>query len=119
MSQNFAQQKAVMNNSSPKKQNTDSNALEMQKGYTLKQIRELVFLIRTKSKGKLSFQEISRQCGWTPSRLNQILNNFKKYFPKKKKFQDAIWEKLNNQLDSLNRETIKGVDKNEEQIIQN
>lgn len=79
----------------------DSNRLEMPKSYTLKQIREIVFAVKIQSKGKLSFSEISRQCGWTASRLNQILGNFEKYFPKKKKFQDAIWEKLNGRLNSV------------------
>lgn len=101
-SENSGVQVLEMSNSANSQNKSDSNRLVMPKFYTQKMIRELVFMIKMKSKGKLSFSEISKRCGFDKSRLNQILGNFKKYFPKKKKFQDQIWKKLNEQLESLN-----------------
>lgn len=114
MSQISQPKSAVMDNPSNKEKGGSSNRLENSKSYTLKQIRELVFKIRFESKGKLSFKQISRDCGWTSSRLIQILQDFKKYFPKTKKKQDEIWEKLNKRLESVKRETKQGDEQNEE-----
>ena len=75
----------------------------MPKKYTFEQIRDLIYSIRKKSKVRVTFKEISKRCGWSDSRVVQLLSNFDKYFPKKEFYQDDIYEKLTECLESPHR----------------
>lgn len=115
MSPNSQPKSAESSNSLECEKKPNSNALENIRNYTLKSFRELITQIKIASRGKLqSNQAISRACSWDKSRVNQILGNFKKFFPKTKEKQDEIWKKLTDTLESFNRQTKQGDEQNEE-----
>lgn len=70
-------------------------------------IREVVFMIRQKTKGEMNFKKISNACGWSDSRVSQILRNWDNPKLVSENKKSIIYQKLKDCLDSVSGITEK------------
>lgn len=113
ISQNSGALSPNLSNSTEKDRNAILTGKKVVRNYTEKQFRDIVFLIRVGSKGKLGFKEISRKCDWNGTRVIQILGNFNKYFPKTPKYQKEIFDRLTNLLIEIQNNSLNRINEQE------
>ncbi len=102
-SQNSGQLERPKDNSSGNNKKKVSKSVSDVSKPTLKEVTEIIFMIRQRTKGKMDFKKISITCGWCDSRVSQVLRNWDnpKYVSVNSK--QKILDKLKECLDSVSR----------------
>ncbi len=103
ISQNSGGKVPVVDNSQVKEKKSVSKPLLNQKSIPVNDIRELVFMIRQITKGKMNFKNISFACGFSPSRISQVLRNWDN--PKDVSEKSKEWEEYKEKIETKNYST--------------